>query len=73
MINEMNIFEPSYHSPHRVFVVKANGGSVVVEIETGVDEWFVDSTHTEDISTTIEQYGATIRITPSNGASYSLR
>jgi hypothetical protein len=72
MISVMNIFEPKYYSPRRVFVVSANGGSVTVEIKTGDDEWFLDSTYTEDISKIIFQYGSTIRITPTGGAEYAV-
>lgn len=72
MINKQLVFDPIYYLPHRVLVVVTNGGSVTVEIKVGDDEWFLDSTVSEDSSKIIYQFGSTLRLTPTGGATYIL-
>ena len=73
---ESHVF-PSFndHATPLNLTIKANGGSVNLEVQVSDDVWVqpasLELPDTTDVSTVIDVAGCTIRITPTGGAEYN--
>ena len=75
MYSTQQVFPPAvYPYEHRILVVKSNGGSVVVEVQLNptTNTWVVSDTKWADGAFVLACGGATIRITPTGGATFNL-
>ena len=56
----------------RVLTVKANGGTVQVQVEAGAS-WITADTYTADTAVEVFFGGALVRVVPSGGAEYDVQ
>lgn len=72
MFNATKVFDPVRAQPTLILTVKANGGSVLLEIQHSPGVFVTAELFTADTAKAIYLGGATFRLTPTGGAEYNL-